>query len=597
MAVGSDSTGATDTPAPRTATCDEIVEEIAEQVDDLCHIHDHITRVIANLDIEHGWFTGYDEPGRAKFDLEPMVKTFLYKYAREFTQSELQRRLQGAAYVYIRFGLKQPVSQQVISHNKRNRFDTGDRPLLKDAAERIQDVCTDHDIVEQNEPALDPEDVQHEDVSEEQIMDAVERATELGVSEFTADRASNSKFALEAYFERQGYLNMARAGATSKKRRFARLSDRDEVPSGSAHNQTMKKVGTPDQQTGLGDFSTGERTPWWKQIRDELLPPFHTGVEQILDEIAGRDRNGIQEPVHAAIDITPWEMWVSPFKSEEDADPDEEPVRYTDRQGREKEKYLKEWLPETTSGLKDSDEYGLQFATISIIAEDTPIVLGVEPVRDKRVWEDDDVETTSRGDIVERLLDQAAQHVDIHKVFLDRGFDSKHVRAAIDQRDMLYVLGKQKGADIDEEQIEDIKTNEVYDGRVLHGSLEYEGHEHDMSFVYHPADWSDDDYKIWTMNAHVDTGRAQALIAQYDQRMEIEGQYATIKQHFLPKTSSMDYRLRFLYFLLGVVMYNVWRMANFILRDDVDVHLGEDPPIAAGEVIELIGLCLFDPGG
>lgn len=170
-------------------------------------------------------------------------------------------------------------------------------------------------------------------------------------------------------------------------------------------------------------------------------------------------------------------------------------------------------VPETTSGLKDSDEYGFQFATISIIAEDTPIVLGVEPVRDKRVWEDKDVETTSRGDIVERLLDQAEQHVDLHKVFLDRGFDSKHVRTAIDKHDILYVLGKQKGANIDEEQIEDIRMNEVYDGRVLHGSLECEDHEHDMSFVYHPADWSDDDYKIWTMNAHVGTGRAQALIA------------------------------------------------------------------------------------
>lgn len=585
------------TATPSTTPTQEILDSIAEQTEDLCHVHDHITRVITNVEIEEEWFDGYDEPERAKFDLEPMVKTFLYMYAREFSQSELARRLSGAAYVYIRLGLPKPISQPIISHNKRSRFDKDDRALLKGAAERIQDVCAEHDVVEKNEPALDPEDVQHDDVSEEQIMDAVSRATELGLSEFTADRASNASFALDAYFERQGYLNMARAGATSKKRRFERLSDRENVPTGSAHNRTMKKVGTPDRQTGLGDFSTGECTPQWKRIRDELLPPFHKGVEQILDEIAGSDRDGIREPVHAAIDITPWEIWVSPFKSETDADPDEEPVEYTDRQGREKRKYLKEWLPETTSGLKDSDEYGLQFATISIIAEDTPIVLGVEPVRDKRVWEDDGVETTSRGDLVERLLDQAEQHVDIHKVFLDRGFDSMQVRDAIDQRDMLYVLGKTAGADIDEEEIEEIKTDKVYDGRVLHGSLAYEGREHDMSFVYHPADWSDDDYKIWTMNAHVDTGRAQALIGQYDQRMEIEGQYASIKQNFLPKTSSMDYRMRFLYFLIGVVMYNVWRMANFILRGEVDANLGENPPIAAGEVIELIGLCLFDPGG
>lgn len=59
----------------------------------------------------------------------------------------------------------------------------------------------------------------------------------------------------------------------------------------------------------------------------------------------------------------------------------------------------------------------------------------------------------------------------------------------------------------------------------------------------------------------------------------------------------MDYRMRVLYFLIGVVIYNVWRMTNFLLRDSVNVHLGENLPIAAGEVIELIGLCLFDLGG
>lgn len=597
MQVGSDSAGVTDTAAQRTATPEEIIEEIAEQADDLCHIHDHITRVITNLEIKDGWFTGYDEPGRAKFELEPMVKTFLYMYARGFSQSELERRLRGAAYVYIRLGLDRPINQQIISHNERSRFDKGDRPILKAAAECIQEVCADHGVVATNEPAMEPEDVQHEDVSEEQIMDAVQRATDLGFDKFSADRASNSKYALEAYFERQGYLNMARAGATSNRRRFARLSERDEVPHGSSHNRTMKKIAAPDPQLALDQFGSGEGEPMWKRVRDELLTPFHAGIDAILDEIDGIDGDGFREPVHAAIDITPVEVFVSPFKSEDDVAPGEEPVTYTSN-GTEKEKYLKDQYPETISGLKRSNERGFQFATISIIAEDTPIVLGVEPVRDKRRWEDpDDVETTSRGDIVERLLEQAAQHVDIHKAFLDRGFDSLQVRDVIDRRDIQYVVGLTKGSNVDEENIEEVKTNDVYDGRVCLGSATYEGRTHDMSFVYDPSDRSDDDYIIWTMNGHLDVGRARALISQYDQRMEIESQYATIKQHFLPKTSTMEYGRRFLYFLIGAVMYNVWRMANFLLRDGVVVNLGEHPPIPAGELIELVAFCLFDPGG
>ncbi len=44
--------------------------------------------------------------------------------------------------------------------------------------------------------------------------------------------------------------------------------------------------------------------PDWKRIRDTVLPAFHAGVDNMLDEIAGSDRSGVREPVIAAIDIT-----------------------------------------------------------------------------------------------------------------------------------------------------------------------------------------------------------------------------------------------------------------------------------------------------
>lgn len=87
------------------------------------------------------------------------------------------------------------------------------------------------------------------------------------------------------------------------------------------------------------------------------------------------------------------------------------------------------------------------------------------------------------------------------------------------------------------------------------------------------------------------------LAEQYRDRWMIENEYKSIKEYFLPTSASADYRNRFLYFAVGVMMYNVWRMTNFLLRDEVDVDLGEDPPILAGEIVELVGFCLFDPGG
>lgn len=237
-----------------------------------------------------------------------MVRLFLYKYARDLNQSELARRLRGAAYVYLRLGFDRPISQQIISHNKRERFNAAEWGLLKDAAEVIRTVCSEHDIIQTNEPTLDPEDVQHDRVSESEIMDAVKRATELGFSEFTADRASNATYPLEAYFERQGYLNMSRAGTTTASRRFARLSERETVPHGSSHNRTMKKVAKPESQLTFDEFVMGKQEPEWKRIRDEVLEPFHAGVENILDVLTDDeyDEAGFTEPVHAAIDITAW---------------------------------------------------------------------------------------------------------------------------------------------------------------------------------------------------------------------------------------------------------------------------------------------------
>lgn len=120
---------------------------------------------------------------------------------------------------------------------------------------------------------------------------------------------------------------------------------------------------------------------------------------------------------------------------------------------------------------------------------------------------------------------------------------------------------------------------------------------HEVSIIYLSGDDEDDDCSIFTVNGWVDSGRASALTNQYRNRWMIENEYKTIKENFLPQTATKDYRVRFLYFVIGVILHNIWRLANFMLRDEVDVDLGEEPPLRAGEIVELVGFCLFDPGG
>jgi len=584
---------------------DGFVSDLTSQVEDLCEVHDHVTRIIANLDIPEPEFCNYRNPNDSDFEIESIIQLFLYKEVCEFTQIETARRLRGAAYVYVRFDLPRPPTQASISYNWKYRFDLEERLIIKEAADCIREICTEYDVIDkQYELALEPDDLVNQDLAEEQIMDAVERATKLGFDEFTDPRASNTKYSLQAYFERQGYLNLANAGTTTKSRRFARLSDRDEVPHGSSHNRTMKKVANPDPQTNLWNFVDGTGRKEWRMIRDEVLPAFHAGVENILNEIAGCDRTGIREPVNAAFDITTWTYWPSPFRNDEDVEWWEEPIEIKYSDGSTRKVYPREDYPVMASGVKENHRRAYKFATLTIVAEDTPIVLAIEPVRDRRAWEPDDLDTRTRGELVDCLLEQAEQHVDINKVFADREFDSHEVRYRINQHDQYYVIGKRKQAQADKVVIEKTVDHEVADVSVEHGWLTYEGDQHPVSFIYVPKDTAKDDeeylegdYAIFTVNAHVGPDRGIGLAEQYRKRWTIENEYKTIKKHFLPSSASSDYRNRFLYFIIGVLLYNVWRLANFCLRDEVDVDLGENPPLLAGEIVELVGLCLFDPGG
>ena len=51
----------------------EFVDDFRTQAEDLCSIHDHVTRVVANLDIPVGRFADYDALGKATFDQGELI--------------------------------------------------------------------------------------------------------------------------------------------------------------------------------------------------------------------------------------------------------------------------------------------------------------------------------------------------------------------------------------------------------------------------------------------------------------------------------------------------------------------------------------------
>lgn len=569
------------------------ITPLLTQTEELCSLHDHITRVIARLEIPQEAFSDrYSHANTATFEFESVVRMFLYQYARGFTQSELYRRLKGAAYVWIRFELPRLPTQQAISYIWRNRLSLADRRAIKATASAIQEVASDHDIISEGEPRLDPETVDDTEITDAHIMDAVETARQRGLDEFDSKRASNATFEDLVFFERQAYLNMADRGTTTRSvgatQRFARLSDRAETPHPDTHLRTMKQTATPPKQTKLTEYANGRRPTDWQRIRDEVLTPFHRGVETILDEV--RENGGLREPAIAAIDITPWPVYASPYRDDDNVAWDDESVIVNGEK-----RYPRVDYPEMVHGLKGKHERGYAMATITIVGEDTPIVLGIEPVRRDSAWESGDAGDTSQERIVEQLLKQAEQHVDIHKVFCDRAFDANGVRDAIDRHDMTYLIPK-RTYEAEIEDIEELERESVTGVGVVrnvpHG---YEDRVHTGSIMYVPSTKDDGHHAVFTTNRDVPLEQVQGFTGQYTHRWAIENEYKTIKQHFLPTVASMDYRVRFLYFVIGVVMYNVWRVMNLLFRDTVEVHLGEYPPIPAGEFIEILAFCLV-PG-
>jgi IS4 transposase len=64
---------------------------------------------------------------------------------------------------------------------------------------------------------------------------------------------------------------------------------------------------------------------------------------------------------------------------------------------------------------------------------------------------------------------------------------------------------------------------------------------------------------------------------------------------FLAKTSSKDYRVRLFYFVFAVLLYNIWRLTDFLLKAGVDGEMDYTPVLTAGECVEIVVSALIPP--
>jgi len=195
---------------------------------------------------------------------------------------------------------------------------------------------------------------------------------------------------------------------------------------------------------------------------------------------------------------------------------------------------------------KDGTAYAYCYLTVSIITPKKRLVLAVLPLKTR-----DDL-----PQLVLSLLNLMMQYVkNLAYVAFDNGFqDSKLLQALID-RNVPFVIPLRYTVKL--------RRRWRWKRYAKRFSYNTQGVEVD---VVEAVDFKGVQYFLGTNLA----GRPKRILKLYKKRWGIETSYRMIGQ-FYPKTTSNSYAIRVFYFVLAVLLYNVWVLLNARVKEHVIV--------------------------
>lgn len=565
-----------------------VAEAIVTHAEDICEDEDHLWDVLDRLSIPVDLLTDRRTQSRVAYETKEMVKAHLYMQIRGFSQNELADRLRTRTTLLKSFGfdVKHPEdapSQQDLSYAKQN-FSDETQLIIEAAAKGIGQAAVKHDVISEGLVPVLPDDEDDEDeedgVSEEYKKQKASKTIRLArrhvLPEFDTGRAAHREYSDEAIWDMFARI-CERRGSAHSEGEYGWLTDDSLTCHGSTFLRAIKKAATPDDaqaQTTLDEVVGEDTMPYIDQVRDTVMESFDAATDNILSSIRGEDPFDDRRTV-AAIDVTYEQFHVYPW---EDKDAGEAKPDY----------------PPMVSGHKKDNEvnYYYKFATITLVGENAPIILGVEPVKENSGWEPDGAPSYSKATTVERLIEKAQRFVDLDEVLLDREFYSTPVYAAIEEHDLLYTTPVPKYED-DLGAIKKIEEHPTTDAAVKHDvpfGIDGEVH-HRAEFLYVPtkSDDADGSYAVFVTNRdYVDPSDIDKVCGQYQRRWDIEIQYQSIKK-FLPKTSSKDYRVRLCKFVVTALIYNLWRLTDYLIKAALGRAVRSKPVVTATTFVRALG--------
>ncbi|RBI60445.1 transposase [halophilic archaeon] len=486
---------------------------------------------------------GYSAWHPAPLSFRAMVLSFIFMEITGKSYAAFTRRLTRQPEVATVFGFSRVPDESTFSRAWRNRFDDAVHEYVQTAAHFVVKEVHDFDIPApetrpKSEIVDDPpvEQTEEQDpFSENEIVQTTRLARDHAFGYFESGRAANASYEDMQFFELQTFMGMVGCGTAQGAARFQYRRGDDYGPHGDMHLRVVKQ------------FSPRE-----------LVDGFNEATEHLLSAIASE--TSFRRPVTAAIDIT-----TIPYYGDVEAMP-------------------------MVSGTKDGEGRAFKFATLSIIGQNIPLILAVEPVRESSAWDENPLNQIHRT--VRRLVQRAKKHVPIETLLCDREFDSMRVFQTLSNLDVNYLIPKRITSS--EREVIDQMEEDDQEVAVESASVHVKAGLHPMWFLYVPST-SGKGTTVFATNIRVGPNEAETFCLRYSRRWQVENEYKSIKGDFLAKTSSKDYRVRLFYFVFAVLLYNIWRLTDFLLNAGVDGEMDYEPVLTAGECAEIVASALIPP--
>jgi putative transposase len=203
---------------------------------------------------------------------------------------------------------------------------------------------------------------------------------------------------------------------------------------------------------------------------------------------------------------------------------------------------------------------------------------------------------------VEALLLSAKRHIRIGTVYLDRGFFSVECISAMENigvRWMMPVPLKARVATIlDSSPVGTVIEDYTITSGVARGRGKDRLFGRKVSFRLAIVKGTKyPDLKIpFATNRKVTSQNAQMVCDRYGKRWGIETAFR-VQDGFLPKTTSKNYSVRLFYFLLSILLYNAWVLANLLIGMRIGRTLTKPVLTARMFVVVFYTGLKYDDGG